>query len=91
MSTKKTELLDCPYCGRSAELYIGPEQPDTSMIHKIQCSYFPCLVIEDSLSPYSPDYEEKVNGMINDWNTIVPVIKQNISERSPRYQQFLSE
>lgn len=85
MSTKKVELLDCPYCGRSAELYIGPEQSDTSMTHKVQCSYFPCLVIEKSLSSWSPDYESEVNNMINDWNTIVLSIKRNIIERSPRY------
>ena len=40
------ELMNCPYCGRKAELFIGKEMSDTSKIHKVRCSYLNCLTIE---------------------------------------------
>lgn len=44
------ELINCPYCGQKAELFIGKEMSDTSKIHKIRCSYLNCLTIEKTLS-----------------------------------------
>lgn len=44
------ELINCPYCGQKAELFIGKEMSDTSKIHKIRCSYLNCLTIEKALS-----------------------------------------
>lgn len=67
-------LENCPYCGRPAEVFIGPEMSDTSKIHKIRCSYSHCLTIEQALSGQSPDYKSKVNEMKEDWNIAVKAI-----------------
>ena len=68
------ELINCPYCGQKAELFIGKEMSDTSKIHKIRCSYLNCLTIEKTLSGWSPDYKEEVEKMKNDWNIIATAI-----------------
>lgn len=68
------ELKDCPYCKRKAELIIGNEMSDTSMVHKIKCSYLNCLTIEQAFSGWQPNYKELVNKMKNDWNTIVDAL-----------------
>ena len=71
------KLLDCPYCGRPAEFYVGQELSDTSMVHIIKCSYLNCLAIQNALSGYSLDYKDKINSMVNDWNSMVSILNQN--------------
>ena len=68
------ELKNCPYCGRSAELVKGKEMSDTSCIHTIRCSRLNCLSIEKALSGWSPDYNESLERMKDDWNIIVTAI-----------------
>ena len=82
MSIDNVKLLDCPYCGRAAELYTGREMSDTSRVHKIRCSYLNCLVIEKALSLASPDYDNKVKSMFEDWNSAVAIINQNNTKNS---------
>lgn len=67
-------LENCPYCGRPAEVFIGPEMLDTSKVHKIRCSYMHCLSIEKALSGWSPDYENELNKLKEDWNVSVEAI-----------------
>lgn len=74
------ELMNCPYCGRKAELFIGKEMSDTTKVHKVRCSYLNCLTIETSLSGWSPDYNEQVEKMKNDWNIIVTAILKDRNE-----------
>ena len=50
------ELMNCPYCERKAELFIGKEMSDTSKIHKVRCSYLNCLTIEKAMSSWSLNY-----------------------------------
>ena len=71
------ELMNCPYCGRKAEIFKGSEMSDTSMIHKVRCSYLNCLSIERALSGWSPDYNERLQKMKNDWNVMVSAILKN--------------
>ena len=68
------KLENCPYCGRPAEVFIGPTMSDTSKIHKIRCSYMNCLSIEKSLSGWSPDYKNELNELKEDWNVSVKAI-----------------
>lgn len=68
------KLMNCPYCGRKAEVFIGKEMSDASKVHKIRCGYLNCLTIEMALSGYSPDYDECLQKMKNDWNIIVTAI-----------------
>ena len=70
-------LKNCPYCGRKAEVFKGKEMSDTSIIHKIRCSYLNCLSIEAALSGWSPNYDEKLKKMKDDWNIIVTAILQD--------------
>lgn len=74
-------LENCPYCGRPAEVFIGPEMSDTSKIHKIRCSYMNCLTIESAYSGWSPDYAMKVEELKEDWNVAVRAI---LKERQKR-------
>lgn len=74
-------LSDCPYCGRPAELAIEKEMSDTSKIHKIRCSYLNCVAIEKSLSGWSPTYNDDLNHMTSDWNTLVIALTKNILQR----------
>lgn len=75
------ELMNCPFCGRKAELFIGKEMPDTSRVHKLRCSYLNCMVIENSLSGCSPNYKEQVEKMKDDWNTAVTAIIKNNNQQ----------
>ena len=70
-------LLDCPYCGRKAELILGKEMSDTSRMHRIQCSYIGCIRLEMTLSGWQPDYKVKVKQLKADWNAAVGVINKN--------------
>lgn len=74
------KLMNCPYCGQKAELFIGKEMSDTSKIHKVRCSYLNCLTIEKALSGWSPDYKEEVEKMKNDWNIIATAILKDRNE-----------
>ena len=71
------KLLDCPYCGRKAELTFGAEMSDTSKMHRIHCSYLDCIRIETALSGWQPDYKAKVQQLCTDWNTAVDAIVKN--------------
>ncbi len=71
------ELKNCPYCGRKAEVFIGKEMSDTSKVHKVRCSYLDCLTIERSFSGWSPNYNECLQRMKDDWNIIVSAILKN--------------
>ena len=75
------ELMNCPFCGRKAELFIGKEMSDTSRVHKLRCSYLNCMVIENSLSGCSPNYKEQVEKMKDDWNTAVTAIIKNNNQQ----------
>lgn len=76
-------LENCPYCGRPAEVFIDPEMPDTSKIHKIRCSYMNCLTIERAYSGCSPDYAMKVDELKEDWNVAVRAILKEKKKREP--------
>lgn len=68
------KLENCPYCGHSAEVWIGSEMSDASKIHKVRCSYLHCLTIEKALSGYSPSYKNDLNKLKEDWNICVAAI-----------------
>lgn len=68
---KDIKLNACPFCGGEAWLYIDPhENSDTTNIHKIKCKDTFCCGAEmwDSLSAYSPDYEDEVKALAERWN-----------------------